>query len=1584
MAQRSSQAEPELAVNAASLADCVVTVLQSASSPFAKEKIQVRLIIDATSIQFWKKSRKKPIVSIPLSLCWTDTDIQLSKRNKDLDQSCCFEVVLPSQRWPLLAKTESERNKLLQCINDSIKSHLKIDQVPSERKGMFDFGGHVGVYDGEWLVGQPHGRGRFTCPDGTVYDGHWSSSIAAGYGVVISAGQNGEEENRAAGWETFFPDESPREAHNDVLDSNDLPSGLTDSDVQMLISHGLVRRYSKGDVILHEGEVNDCLYRIKSGIIRLTQEVNGQTQPRAEMGPEQMFGEMSVLDKNIISATVVAASDLVELYTIDLDVLYELFKTCPGFSKRFHHAMAETLAARLMRFFEPKGSRALRQTFSGPLGGPSDFKLAHTWMDVWNTRGKTSQCYLDLIEYRDPWVPNGVHGKHALQEHLKDLKESGRYWTWEDASVSHTTDGFRIISKVQLTSVRTNAVSRQDAVVEVTMNRKESKFKTITIRFDKDSLSHDQPVLDVRGGAESKSETTFKSQDIKYCHRFNLQEDETILCEKLCVLVNPSQSNSVSGTLYISQQYLCFYSKVFDMKTKEVVPIKAIKSVKTRPTSNGILVKYNVKTARKIARAHAELYHTGFDKNLELLFTFPTDFDLIAAEVTSLISKSGASLSKDSKSGAEGSDVAMDGYRVVKESVIQKFAKCSNLPEMLPSFPIRRSMNEQGVRVMGPNPTETAESYGSDLCGRTVSTYPRMSKLGTDGKVVLVGAERQGDPICDQFCIERMENKAIFAVADGCSWGAQPRRAAIIASRTFCEFVKHNLSQMTTVREAGKLFLHAFAAAHHRIVEGFEQQKIWDCGTTTLLGGAVLELAPSAQYVERRWGVVIASLGDCKGFIISSRYKTVVDMTAGSRQGSASIDASDCGGRLGPHVGEGNPDLRNMSLFYTPADEGDVVIFTSDGVFDNLDPQSFGILPSQLGLEGNSWDEQTDFKRVEEVKTAYVCEKIRELVFGPQRNEDEESSQSGIGGVGVGGVGVGGPSESIQPDDSLASNNALPTSTRPINLNVSEIVEKLIAHAITTTQSSRDFMESFPDKILPKDYKAFPGKLDHTTCVALKIKRATFKSVENELDSLVLRMRNPAQGLSTVKTPLGSLNLKASANADPNAQVIVPLTKGEGIESPRYKDMDPATALSDLIPSSSSSTTSTSSTSSTSPMAINNPSSALSSTSSSHAQVAPHASTGTGTEVVVIGQSAPSSLLDPPSAIPSSTSSSPSSSHTSTPSTASTASSTSGTVGTVKESKSRPTTLKRTNTILNVAIRGSVILRWLRENEKMQELNAAKVAQMLLGFRYIRPLDVENWKNETFSQETAYNFQVYEPIMTRNDWEQLLRASRRVTFPKETVIVKEGEVSKQRLYYIISGRCRTVKSISSEAPQGPKDRKRKDKKHLALAVPTSNASGTEETSTTTSSSSSSSSSGGGISPPSSSSPLNPSAPLTSYRDKDSTASSSRQNKLIKKSKVRGEAIPELKHDLEVSIMCENETFGEVSFLFSQKTAAKASASVVADSQVDLYIIEGSWINILFVKYPGMAGRFYHYLASVLAHRLKKQEILESQRTPSTP
>jgi len=46
------------------------------------------------------------------------------------------------------------------------------------------------------------------------------------------------------------------------------------------------------------------------------------------------------------------------------------------------------------------------------------------------------------------------------------------------------------------------------------------------------------------------------------------------------------------------------------------------------------------------------------------------------------------------------------------------------------------------------------------------------------------------------------------------------------------------------------------------------------------------------------------------------------------------------------------------------------------------------------------------------------------------------------------------------------------------------VTRRLIDWCVKQTERTRSFMEQNPDKHQPNDYRAFPGKLDHTTCLA--------------------------------------------------------------------------------------------------------------------------------------------------------------------------------------------------------------------------------------------------------------------------------------------------------------------------------------------------------------------------------------------------------------------------------------------------------------------------------------------------------------------
>lgn len=68
---------------------------------------------------------------------------------------------------------------------------------------------------------------------------------------------------------------------------------------------------------------------------------------------------------------------------------------------------------------------------------------------------------------------------------------------------------------------------------------------------------------------------------------------------------------------------------------------------------------------------------------------------------------------------------------------------------------------------------------------------------------------------------------------------------------------------------------------------------------------------------------------------------------------------------------------------------------------------------------------------------------------------------------------------------------------------------------------------------------------------------------------------------------------------------------------------------------------------------------------------------------------------------------------------------------------------------------------------------------------------------------------------------------------------------------------------------------------------------------------------------------------------------------------------------------EREMFGETNFLLRTESLV----SVVADEDnVDIYVIDRDFLEVLFEKQPGLAGKFYKFLSLIEARRIRHREI----------
>jgi len=417
--------------------------------------------------------------------------------------------------------------------------------------------------------------------------------------------------------------------------------------------------------------------------------------------------------------------------------------------------------------------------------------------------------------------------------------------------------------------------------------------------------------------------------------------------------------------------------------------------------------------------------------------------------------------------------------------------------------------------IQGPGFTDGAVKIGDFAAGRTITTYPYVGDH----------SHRQGQPICDRFYVEMTRGRTLMAVADGCNWGERPLEAASKAIQGFVSHASLSLDKITNPRAAGTVLLDSLSTAHNAIIAG--KNNVWDAGTTTLLGGIIYPLEPSKPTAHprsgdsasstsgstttttttttstseggREYGLSLLSIGDCKCYLFNHRTRKVREVTRGNR--GVAVDASDPGGRLGPYVGNGQPDLRNLSLYFEICQPDDIVIMCTDGVHDNLDPAMLGIDPEEVlpDFAGMTWDQACEFNHeLGSVTRSVFSEKRLELLIGKQL-EKAISDEIAIYGE----QHIFAPHSrppipvsinNLPPScrQSLSGLNQLAADTTPGNAvfvpTPEQIVCMVTEYCLRVTESSRVFMEEHPHETQPKDLKRFPGKMDHTTCIAVSIK----------------------------------------------------------------------------------------------------------------------------------------------------------------------------------------------------------------------------------------------------------------------------------------------------------------------------------------------------------------------------------------------------------------------------------------------------------------------------------------------------------------
>ncbi|HEY2093383.1 MAG TPA: cyclic nucleotide-binding domain-containing protein [Thermoanaerobaculia bacterium] len=127
--------------------------------------------------------------------------------------------------------------------------------------------------------------------------------------------------------------------------------------------------FAPGDSVLEEGSANRALHILKSGRIRVSRQVQEREVALCDLDAGQTFGELSIIEDGVASATLRAVTDS-EVLSISMHDLAKFLRTSPNAGAKFWRAIAVDLRRRLLQtndvvrsYFEVNRALVENETF---------------------------------------------------------------------------------------------------------------------------------------------------------------------------------------------------------------------------------------------------------------------------------------------------------------------------------------------------------------------------------------------------------------------------------------------------------------------------------------------------------------------------------------------------------------------------------------------------------------------------------------------------------------------------------------------------------------------------------------------------------------------------------------------------------------------------------------------------------------------------------------------------------------------------------------------------------------------------------------------------------------------------------------------------------------------------------------------------------------------------------------------------------------------------------------------------------------------------------------------------------------------
>lgn len=106
--------------------------------------------------------------------------------------------------------------------------------------------------------------------------------------------------------------------------------------------------FGPGDVILQEGNANRALHIVRSGRIRVSRRVQDREVSLCDLLSGQTFGELSIIEDGVASATLKAVTET-EVLSVSMTDLADFLRDKPAAAAKFWREIAVDLRRRLLQ-----------------------------------------------------------------------------------------------------------------------------------------------------------------------------------------------------------------------------------------------------------------------------------------------------------------------------------------------------------------------------------------------------------------------------------------------------------------------------------------------------------------------------------------------------------------------------------------------------------------------------------------------------------------------------------------------------------------------------------------------------------------------------------------------------------------------------------------------------------------------------------------------------------------------------------------------------------------------------------------------------------------------------------------------------------------------------------------------------------------------------------------------------------------------------------------------------------------------------------------------------------------------------------